>query len=114
MGFAAVTSHAHNTVDSASAVEGLQIKLITSDSIAASELHQALQQDLAEERPINQTILLKILSSSKITLNSFDFQRLAVLIRDAMIKLPMSGSDLFINYAQSAALCMKNVISSAS
>ena len=110
MGFAAIQNHADQGSPSAlSALEHLQIKLITDERVVAAEIFAAVSEDIANARELNQTILMQVFATSKISLNSFDFQKLALLIRDAMILLPLTRAELFINYAQGAALCMKNI-----
>jgi hypothetical protein len=91
-----------------SALEALQIKLISPSPIAAADVHRAVSADLAEGMTLNQTVLLKLFSSTRVNFTLFDYQKLALLIRDSLITLPMSQADLFINYAQCAAVCMKH------
>lgn len=106
MGFAALQQHESQ---STSALEHLQLRLISGDMITPEQVYQAISDDISCGYFLNQTILLKIFSSSEIQFTSFDFQKLAVLLRDSMVLLPLTRSELFVNYAQSAALCMKSM-----
>ena len=91
-----------------SAIEALQIKLISPSPITAADIHTAVGVDLNAGIPLNQTVLIKLFSSPRVKLSTHDYQKIALLLREALIKLPMTKADLFINYAQCSAACMKH------
>ncbi len=91
-----------------SALEALQIQLISLIPITGSDIHKAVTTDIDAGRMLNQTVLLKLFSSPRVTLSTLDYQKLALLLREKLIRLPMNQADLFINYAQCAAACMKH------
>ncbi len=108
MGFA-VLQNQHNDDTNDSAVERLQLTLIGLGKLSGSEIQEAVSEDIVRGRLVNELILLKLFSSPSVTLTTKDFQRLAITLRDAMIKLPLTRDEQFINYAKCAALCMRNI-----
>ena len=92
---------------SISSLEALQVKLISLVPLLAKDVYEAVVEDIQADLPLNQTVLLKLFSSPRVKFCPLDYQRIALQLREALIKLPMTKADLFINYAQCAASCMK-------
>lgn len=108
MGFAAIQNQLSDDSND-SAIERLQLKLIAAGTLTGTEIYEAIVSDITAGRLIHEVILLKLFSSQSVLLSALDYQRMALVLRDAMIKLPLTRDEEFINYAKCAALCMRNI-----
>ena len=109
MGFAAVQTECleHNSAP-ISALERIQVQLITNQSVSAAEIHAAIKRDIESCAPFNLTILTKALTSRRVPIDSSEIDALAVTIRDAMTKTPLGDYGLFLNYANAAVICIRS------
>jgi hypothetical protein len=95
-----------------SALEDLQLSLISGKNVEKTELFAAINSEIQAQAPLNQTVLLKVLSAPRMKVSVEDYHQLTLVFREAMIKVPLTEPEVFINYAQCAALCMKKALKS--
>jgi hypothetical protein len=108
MGFAVIESaNLQGREAASSALERIQLRLITSGEVLAAELKSAINDDLVASALINLTILTKALSSRRVNINRAEIESIALMIRDAMTGLPLGEATLFINYAQASVICVR-------
>ena len=91
-----------------SALLELQYRLATRSAVNAADIHSAVAADAAALRPMSLVVLTKLLDSTSIPLRHADITAIGALVRDEMVKLPLSEPDLFLNYAQAAVICVRS------
>ena len=91
-----------------SALIALQFRLAARSSVSGADIRRAVEADAAALRPISLVVLTKLLDSTSIRLHHADITAIGALVRDEMVKLPLTEPDLFLNYAQAAVICVKS------
>ena len=91
-----------------SALIALQYRLAARSSVSAADIRSAVAADAAALRPMSLVVLTKLLDSTSVPLEHADVTAIGALVRDEMVKLPLTEPDLFLNYAQAAVICVRS------
>ena len=90
----------------ASALEGLQDKLLAGESIFGADLQEALQKDLEAGEKLSLVHLEKYLQQAE-DLSTSQLMQMILVLRTAMVSTLAADPDVFLTYAHAAVMCVK-------